>query len=122
LVGRIRYTYDGFGNLTDQTVIKGSAPSMHVVYNAATNQQTGDFADANGNIGGGTYGGPTYDVENRLQGVVNQYQYSYAPGNKRVWRAVFTPDGNGNFPQTTDEVAFWSVNGQKLGKRLSNPS
>src|SRR5438874_8988237 len=30
------YNYDGFGNLTDQNVTKGSAPSMHVVYNAAT--------------------------------------------------------------------------------------
>jgi YD repeat-containing protein len=26
------YTYDGFGNLTDQTVIKGSAPDVHVAY------------------------------------------------------------------------------------------
>jgi len=47
------YTFDGFGNLTDQNVIKGSAPTMHVVYNSATNRQTGDTADANGNIGSG---------------------------------------------------------------------
>src|SRR6267154_498812 len=55
------YTYDGFGNLTDQTIIKGSGPSMHVVYNAATNRQTGDIADANGNIG--SY---IFDIENRI--------------------------------------------------------
>jgi len=52
------YTFDGFGNLTDQNVIKGSAPTMHVVYNSATNRQTGDVADANGNIGSGY----SYDI------------------------------------------------------------
>ena len=40
------FSYDGFGNLTDQNVIKGSAPSMHVVYNAATNRQTGETRTA----------------------------------------------------------------------------
>jgi hypothetical protein len=56
------YTYDGFGNLTDQSVIKGSASTMHVTYNAANNRQTGDVADANGNIGSNY----VYDVGNRL--------------------------------------------------------
>jgi hypothetical protein len=57
-----RYIYDGFGNVTDQNVIKGSAPTMHVAYNVATNRQTGDAAEANGNIG------PNYifDIENRV--------------------------------------------------------
>ena len=44
------YNYDGFGNLTAENVIKGSAPSMNVAYNAATNRQTGDTADANGSV------------------------------------------------------------------------
>ncbi len=44
------YGYDGFGNLQDQTVTAGTAPSLSVVYNAATNRQTTDCADANGNI------------------------------------------------------------------------
>ena len=44
------YTYDGFGNLLDQTVIKGSAPSLSTTYDYTTNRQTGDIADANGNI------------------------------------------------------------------------
>ena len=44
------YSYDGFGNLTGQTVTAGSAPSLSVVYNASTNRQTTDCADANGNI------------------------------------------------------------------------
>ena len=56
------YTYDGLGNLTDQTLILGSAPDVHVAYNASNNLQTGDTADANGNIGSGYL----YDIENRL--------------------------------------------------------
>jgi hypothetical protein len=48
--------------LTDQNVIKSSAPTMHVVYNASTNRQTTDTVDANGNIGSGYI----YDIENRL--------------------------------------------------------
>ena len=43
------YAYDGFGNLTDQNETSGSVPTLHVVYNAATNQQPTDCADANGN-------------------------------------------------------------------------
>lgn len=38
------YTYGGFRNLTDQNVIKGSAPTMRVAYSVATNRQTGDTA------------------------------------------------------------------------------
>jgi RHS repeat-associated protein len=96
------YNYDGFGNLTDQNVIKGSAPTMHVVYSAANNR-AGDPADANGNIG--SY---TYDIENRIVQVPNTtVQYAYDPGNKRVWRG----DSNNGI----DEIAFYGVNGQKLG-------
>jgi hypothetical protein len=47
------YTYDGFGNLTDQTNILGTAPDVHVAYNYLNNLQTGDTADAKGNIGSG---------------------------------------------------------------------
>jgi hypothetical protein len=81
-----------------------------VLYNGATNQQTTECADANGNIfgqascaGANAY---TYDIENRLTTPANSggMCYSYATDNKRVWR------GNG----TTDEVTFWSPGGQKL--------
>ena len=51
-----------FGDLTDRTVIKGSAPDVHVAYNASNNLQTGDTADANGNIGYGYL----HDIDNRL--------------------------------------------------------
>src|SRR5262249_30078604 len=72
------YAYDGFGNLTDQNVTRCSAPEMHVTYSASTNRQTGDVADANGNIG--YY---LYDVENRITSNspgLASFQYSYAPG------------------------------------------
>jgi len=78
-----------------------------------TNRQTGECADANGNICGDNL---VYDVENRIirKGVWwaghPDAAYTYAPGNKRVWRGVW--DGSGT--QTVDELTFWSVNGQKL--------
>src|SRR6266852_6627112 len=96
------YNYDGFGNLTDQNVIKGSAPTMHVVYNASTNRQSGDTADANGNLGSGY----VYDISNRLlQASGTTMKYAYAADNKRVWR------GDG---ASTGEIAYWSPAGQKL--------
>jgi YD repeat-containing protein len=76
------YAYDGFGNLTTQTVTKGTAPSLNVSYNPATNRQTGECADANGNLCASGY---SYDVENRLSST-GSARYSYAPGNKQVWR------------------------------------
>ena len=42
------YTYDGFGNLTNQTVTSGTAPALNTTYDPATNRQTGECADANG--------------------------------------------------------------------------
>jgi len=106
------YNYDGFGNLTDQNVTAGSAPSYHVVFNAANNRVNGDCADANGNEGACVGGTNTFDIENRLvaAGPGQNGQYAYAPGNKRAWRGVWT---SGTL--TTDEVTFWGVSGQKLG-------
>ena len=45
------YTYDGFGNLTNQTVTSGTAPALSTTYDPTTNRQTGgECADANGNL------------------------------------------------------------------------
>jgi RHS repeat-associated protein len=111
------YSYDGFGNLTDQIVTAGSAPALSTGYNASTNQQPSDCADANGNVNGA--GGPfcstvyVYDVSNRIVSLpASSTQYAYAPGNKRVWRGASA--GNGVPGLTLDEVTFWSVTGQKL--------
>jgi hypothetical protein len=99
------------------SVTKGSAPSLSVSYSASTNRRSGDCADANGNIDpgcGGTYTGYTYDAANRGSRVA-QWQcpvvaYSYAPGNKRVWRGDWAQCGS----QTVDELTYYSVGGAKL--------
>src|SRR5262249_15707692 len=97
----------GFGNLTDQNVTAGSAPSYHVTPSASNNHLGGE--DANGNASG-----YSYDVENPMvspTGITRSWQYAYAPGNRRVWRATYTKLGQ---TVTTDEITFWSVSGQKL--------
>jgi RHS repeat-associated protein len=118
------YAYDGFGNLTNQTVTAGTAPSLSVAYNAATNRQTGDCADANGNITitnvSGSCGANnpmyTYDVSNRIVSAPGGTQYAYAPGNKRIWKGITAYNPNTNaYNLTTDVLTFWSVTGQKLG-------
>jgi RHS repeat-associated protein len=113
------YGYDGFGNLTNVSVTQGSAPTLSATYDY-NNHAGGE--DANGNPGSiylpadsGTYGA-TYDVENRLVATgTSTIRYSYAPGNKRVWRGVGTSNGAGQW-STSDELTFWSVNGQKLAE------
>ncbi len=92
-----------------------------MVYNASTNRQTTDCADANGNLSGGTpnpyppYGCSgilyTYDVSNRVVSVAAGTQYAYAPGNQRVWRFVYDINTNS---LTLDEVTLWSVTGKRL--------
>ena len=112
------YTYDGFGNLTAQTVTQGSAPAFSAVYDPSTNHPAAGFGsvDANGNLLLYADGGiVAYDGRNRMTGVNSNYQYSYDPSNKRVWRGVWT---NGTL--TTDEVTFWSVSGQKLATYQMN--
>jgi hypothetical protein len=44
------FVYDGFGNLLQKNVTRGSAPSMTYTVNAATNQLQGLGYDANGNM------------------------------------------------------------------------
>ena len=52
----------------------------------------------------------------------NQIFYSYAPGNRRVWRGTGTwttqssvGSGSCNTAQwSTDEVTFWGIDGKKL--------
>ncbi len=87
-------------------VIEGTAPTLSVSYSASTNRRTTDCADANGNISpcGSTY---TYDVANRIVAAPisgDTIRYSYAPGNKRVWRGS----------TTVDELTYYSAGGAKL--------
>ena len=81
------YSYDGFGNLLSKTVTKGSAPTLTMGYDPATNRPTGPDApsfDANGNEQVGTW-----DIENRLvsqtlDGARNDWGYD--PNGHRVLR------------------------------------
>src|SRR6266849_6395698 len=98
------FNYDGFGNLTTVGGA-GGAPGMQIAVDPATNRiQVGVSYDANGND---LSNGGSYDIENRLlqATVVQTIKYAYAAGNKRIWRGV---------TGQLDEVAFWSVTGQKL--------
>ena len=117
------YTYDGFGNLTQQTVTKGTAPSLSVTYDPATNRQTGgECADANGNLNASSFtcgGGYIYDVENRIVaenpvwlGAQPTVAYSYKPGNKRVWK------GNRGYAYTT--IISSKYHGQTLLSHLAS--
>ena len=118
------YSYDGFGTLTGQNIIAGSAPTYSATPSPTTNRV--GCTDANGNsneINACGVGGYVYDVENRFDGDLimagtrapGSYGYGYAPGNKRVSRAVCcSSDFNGNTTVSTDEVVYWSVGGQKL--------
>ena len=88
----LSFTYDGFGNKTQQTVTKGTGPSHSYSVDAATNRLgVGTFGyDANGNVISGLAGLAgtyTYDVENRM--VDNGAEkYGYGVGNRRLWRST----------------------------------
>jgi RHS repeat-associated protein len=85
------YTYDGFGNLTNQ------APGFNLTVNPLTNRVSNWVYDANGNL---LSDGPgrafTYDVENRLVTAQGQ-NYAYDISNRRVFAGeeytFWTPDG-----------------------------
>ncbi|MFN0169814.1 MAG: RHS repeat-associated core domain-containing protein [Bryobacteraceae bacterium] len=102
------YTFDGFGNLTAKTVTKGTAPSLSINVNGATNRiTTGGYSyDANGNmtaVPGVT--GMVYDVDNRLT-AANGELYSYAPNNQRVYKKK----ANGE-----EWVTFYGIDGRRMG-------
>jgi RHS repeat-associated protein len=107
------FTFDGFGNLLQQTVTKGSAPSLSVLVDTATNHITtsGYAYDANGNLTAmPTLSSLVYDVDNRLITATHTSngtdQYRYDPSNRRVWKKK--PDG-------TQETYFYGLDGRKLG-------
>jgi RHS repeat-associated protein len=105
------FSYDGFGNLTGKQVTKGSAPSMSLSYNEATNRiaTAGYQYDANGNLTAMPNETMTYDVANRLvqaNSTLNGTEfYGYGAGDRRIWK------NTGGMPEFT----FWGPDGQKLG-------
>ena len=97
------YTYDGFGNLTAK-ILNGTTTSIPV--NAATNQLSSAYYDANGNMTSGVGATFTYDESNRMSSATEvsggSESYYYAPDNKRVWGGV------GGF-------TLYGVRGEQLG-------
>jgi RHS repeat-associated protein len=112
-----QFTYDGFGNLTNKSVTKGSAPSMSVVVDAQTNRVAGYPYDANGNQLWTNTQTLSYDYENRIAWVDNRNftgrMYGYDADNRRVYEADWTlVDGTAVFGEQA--VHFWGVTGQRL--------
>jgi hypothetical protein len=109
------FAYDGFGNLWQQAVTKGTAPVMLVNVDLTTNRinSAGWGYDANGNTTqmpgpGNAPQTMEYDIDNRLvswseNGQLEQYQY--LADNKRVWKRA---------PNGEETVYFYGVGGQKL--------
>jgi YD repeat-containing protein len=116
----LSFTYDGFGNRTDQTVTKGTGVESHLTFASSTNRinSTGYGYDSNGNLTQmpGASGSVTleYDIENRLTryyyvaGGVDE-RYGYGPSNERVWKGVLNQD-------LQDEIFFYGVDGKLLGR------
>jgi RHS repeat-associated protein len=101
------YQYDGFGNLTAKVLNGTSTP---IAVNAATNQLSSAYYDANGNMTSGAGATFTYDEANRIASVAEvsggiEY-YGYAPDNKRVYR--LKSDG------VTENYTFYGAFGEKL--------
>jgi YD repeat-containing protein len=80
------FGYDGFGNLLSQTVTKGSAPTLSVTVNPATNRITnaGMSYDANGNLTAMPGLTMTYDTDNRMLSNSSGDSYLYDAAGQRV--------------------------------------
>ncbi len=108
----LSFGYDGFGNLLNQSVTKGQAPSLSVNVNPATNRITGSGYgyDSNGNLTSMPNLAMSYDVENRLVEATRDYngtiRYVYDPFGRRVWEPW---NGNGG------KVSFYGADGALLG-------
>ena len=87
---------------------KGSAPSMSVGVDPATNHMVGYAYDANGNLTSMPLVTMSYDVENRLVQATHSYngtdQYVYDPANRRVWKQE----------PTRELIYFYGVDGTLL--------
>src|SRR5271165_6872857 len=112
------FSYDGFGNLYQKNVTQGSAPTLSVTVNAATNQISGYGYDSNGNTTYMPGSSPLYmgyDVENRMTSAteysIPQELYAYDPGNRRAWKGAVNSSG----VITAEEMYFYDPSGKKLG-------
>ena len=101
------YGYDGFGNLLQKNVYKGSAPSLSAAVDGATNHIVGHTYD---NAGNATFLGQCcttydYDYANRLIRV-KEYtnaiaHYGYDPSNQRIH----------SYDNTGERIYFYGIDG-----------
>ncbi len=84
------YTYDGFGNLTDETVTAGSAPALHVTVDPTTNR-----------LAGSAY---TYDTNGNLTAVAGAFTATYNVNNKPY---TISPSAGGT------QVYYYDQNGDR---------
>ncbi len=109
------YQYDGFGNLTAK-VLNGISTPISV--NAATNQLTNAYYDANGNMTSGAGATLTYDEANRVSTVTEtaggQAFYGYDPSNRRIYQRGSAPGG--------ETFTFYGAKGENLGRYSINTS
>jgi RHS repeat-associated protein len=107
----LSFGYDGFGNKLTQTVTKGGAPASSITVDA-NNRITGQTYDANGNMTSGASSTLTYDIDNRVvtAGGLSSKNYSYDPGNKRIWKKRAL--GGGSF---AEDVYFYGIGTGRLG-------
>ena len=109
----LSFGFDGFGNLTQQTVTKGTAPSMSMSVDQTTNRLTGTGItyDLNGNmsLNNSVMRSISYDEENRVASVTDfayaTESYQYGSGNQRL---VVKRSGQ------PDEVHFYGADGLLL--------
>lgn len=83
------FGYDGFGNVVSKTVTKGSATTLNVIADPATNRISGIPHDANGNVTNlSGVGSMAYDGRNRYVGDTSGGQKptrGYDPMNRKIW-------------------------------------
>ncbi len=106
----LSFQYDGFGNLTNQTLTKGSAPTLAVAVDPATNRILGSgfTYDANGNITATSTQTFGYDVANRAVRI-GSIRHRYDPSN----RQVYGPGWVGG--SLTDCLKVYGPSGELLG-------
>ncbi|HRJ21667.1 MAG TPA: hypothetical protein PLF84_21675, partial [Bryobacteraceae bacterium] len=83
----LAWNHDGFGNLTQQSVTKGSLTGFTHSVNGTTNRINGQYYDANGNWGGSFGQSQSYDIENRIRtaaGPQFSESYLYSARNERM--------------------------------------
>ncbi|MCC7496339.1 MAG: hypothetical protein IT160_02100 [Bryobacterales bacterium] len=103
------YTMDGFGNLTAQTVTKGSAPAMSLAVSGTTNRITssGFSYNANGTMATMPNWQGMYDKESRLVDVTQSQNgtesYEYDGAGRRIWIS-------------NETMMFYGVDGKRLAK------